>query len=1010
MKKQGIVLSIAACLTVLCLLPALLSGCGKSGEDAPAETQTAAQTSGAQTEKASEKPTQGALTTEADGTGDDVWNIDFSTLTDSEGLQFAPNDGGLSYTVTGPGSFDGKDLVIPAEYNGKPVTRIAESAFRDQTNIETAVFRDGVQAVGNYVFSGCTSLQRVRIPSGAIVGDALFVNCKALKGTSFGGARYVGNESAPYMILFDTPDKTVTEVTIHEDTEYIQTYAFTDCNGLTNIRIPQKIKAVGLNAFYFCKNLETVNWDAENAVQSGAFGGCTKFSALFFGNTVKSVPSFSGCRSINAVIIPESVTEIGDSAFADCSALETIRIPDSVVSIGAFAFSGCKKLKTVTMSQNLEYIGEDAFKGCDSMRYNEQGGCCYLGGENNEFAVLVKVADKASSNVRIDPQTRVILPEAFAGCTALAEITIPEGVCQIGDGVFSECGALTKVVLPSTLTRIGSDWFYYCSALTDIVIPDGVTVIESFAFCGCTSLTGLTLPEGLTNIGYGAFMGVQISELTLPQSLVFIGGYAFEQTGLRKLTIPKNVIYVGEGVAALSRVSEIEVEEGNENYEALDGCLIEKDSKTLLGVFGNYKIPTDGRVEKIGEAVFFYEQSRYFEVPEGIKTIGMAAFAYCGITTIVLPSTLTEIEEDAFYRSNIRLVINRSALPIRCGERDYGGVATAAYAVKNADGSTSYLYEGLDLTDDLFLFRQANDTWFLMNYLGQEDEIVLPADHGGEPYLPSGFTGADKVTVPGSVKTLPGYSFLTGRTENYARQTPSVILLEEGVEEIDSYAFYGCVNLRTIDIPASVRKIGDAAFAGCAGLQFIRVDPANEYYFSWGNCLLEKETGRLIAYCGGSLPTDGSVKILAAGAFEDDRSLQTLKIPASVTTIEQGAFTGCTNLAGFEIEQGSEYFAFESGCLIEKQTGTLLLAFTGAEIPRDGSVLAIGEGAFGFDQGLTEIYIPSSVKVIGANAFRGCSKLKKILYAGSESAWAEIEVSPEGNELFAAAKVQYNAE
>ena len=96
---------------------------------------------------------------------------------------------------------------------------------------------------------------------------------------------------------------------------------------------------------------------------------------------------------------------------------------------------------------------------------------------------------------------------AFADCTSLTSVTIPDSVTTIEDGAFADCTSLTSVTIPESVTEIESYTFFFFLRLTSVTIPDSVTTIRDSAFLGCTSLTSVTIPDSVTTIGYDAFKG-----------------------------------------------------------------------------------------------------------------------------------------------------------------------------------------------------------------------------------------------------------------------------------------------------------------------------------------------------------------------------------------------------------------------------------------------------------------------------------------------------------------------
>ena len=137
---------------------------------------------------------------------------------------------------------------------------------------------------------------------------------------------------------------------------------------------------------------------------------------------------------------------------------------------------------------------------------------------------------------------------AFAECSGLTSVTIPNSVTSIGDYAFFYCTGLTSVTIPNSVTSIGDDAFAVCDGLTSVTIPNSVTSIGNSAFCGCSALTSVTIPNSVTSIGHEAFYECSsLTSIEIPNSVTSIGDYAFKCCrSLTSVTIPNSVTSIGE--------------------------------------------------------------------------------------------------------------------------------------------------------------------------------------------------------------------------------------------------------------------------------------------------------------------------------------------------------------------------------------------------------------------------------------------------------------------------------
>ncbi len=137
---------------------------------------------------------------------------------------------------------------------------------------------------------------------------------------------------------------------------------------------------------------------------------------------------------------------------------------------------------------------------------------------------------------------------AFAYCSDMTSLTLPEGILKIGSYAFLECEKMTSIYIPDTVAEIGASAFYFCYALTSITIPEGITTIEDNTFSCCVALSSVTLPSTLTQIGEAAFFYcINLQTINLPEGLTSIGVEAFYyDDALTSITIPSSVTNIDE--------------------------------------------------------------------------------------------------------------------------------------------------------------------------------------------------------------------------------------------------------------------------------------------------------------------------------------------------------------------------------------------------------------------------------------------------------------------------------
>ena len=381
-----------------------------------------------------------------------------------------------------------------------------------------------------------------------------------------------------------------------------------------------------------------------------------------------------------------------------------------------------------------------------------------------------------------------------------------------------------------------------------------------------------------------------------------------------------------------------------------------------------------------------------------LTSIGSNAFYGCsGLTSITIPDSVTSIGRNAF-QSCYKLVeiINKSPLNITADSSNYGGVASYAMEVHNGESKIA--------NKNGYLFYAYDGVNYLLGYVGNDTELVLPENYNSEQYEIYQYAFYDNsitsIIIPDSVAIIGEYAF------NDCSSLTSVVFGENiQLASIGDFAFSGCGILMRIVIPDSVTSIGESAFRGCSSLTCV-VFGENSQLTSIGNSVF--------IHCSSltSIEIPDSVTSIGDFVFQRCSSLTNIEIPNSVTSIGKGAFSFCyklvevINKSSLSITAGSSnygnvaYYAIEvhngeskmvnkDGYLFYTYDGVnYLLGYLGTDteltLPENynGDNYEIYNYAFYGCSSLESIEIPDGVTSIGSYAFSDCSSLTSIEISG----------------------------
>ena len=496
-----------------------------------------------------------------------------------------------------------------------------------------------------------------------------------------------------------------------------------------------------------------------------------------------------------------------------------------------------------------------------------------------------------------------------------------------------------KEVIITGGTSIGSYVFRGCSSLTSVTIPDSVTSIGRYAFQNCTSLTSITIPNSVTNIGGYAFYGCDsLASVTIGNSVTSIGEGAFaECNSLEHITLP----FVGE---KKDGTGETRFGYIFETFDYSDNRYVPESLKSVV-ITGGASIG--------GDAFWNCTSLTSITIPNSVTSIGYRAFRNCtSLTSIIIPSSVRSIGYYAFYACD----------------------SLASITFKGSVASIGH--DAFDSCDALEIVDIASiPGWAGIEF---EDETANPLSNGSALYL-SGELVLD-------------------------------LVFPVGVTTIKQYAFYNCSSITSVNLTHNMRTIGDQAFYGCDKLVEVynnsQLDIVQYLYGYVGYYAMNitqsstqswftdtddgyrfiydatNDSGYLVGYYGDetelTLPDSfmayNGKKVteyeIYDSAFRGCRSLTSITIPDSVTSIRGSAFEDCTSLASVTIP--------DSVTSIGGSAFRDCTSLTSVTI--GNSVTRIGSAAFRGCTSLTSITIPDSMTSIRTNAFNGCTSLASVIF------------------------------
>ena len=708
--------------------------------------------------------------------------------------------------------------------------------------------------------------------------------------------------------------------------------------------------------------------------------------------------AYSGCKSI---IIPNSVTTIGDQAFKWCSQLESVSFSNSVITIGSKPFVSCSKMTAVNVAD-----GNTAF--------SSEGGILF----NKDKTTLIYCPSAKIGAYTIPNSVTTIGDFAFSFCKGLTSITIQNSVTTIGTSAFEYCHGLTSITVPNSVTNIGDDAFNNCVNLASATISNAITSISEEMFLGC-GLTSFEIPSGVTSIEEMAFYACgELTSLIIPNTVTTIKTSSIRRCSkLKSIIIPKTVTTIypfafsENDLLTIYCEAESKPTDWNGSWNLDDNTVVwgyDPNAKywnvTVSANNTSYGSVSDGGMVKDGTSITINANPA-----SGYKFVKWSNDLTTATATITVTSDLDLVAE--FAEISLKYEVTGSNTVQVVHSEDY----------KN-------------LTDIV-----------IPETVVIEGKTYTVTCIGGSAF--SGCGSLKTIVIPNTVTTISGSAFQNCRSLNS-------ITIPQHLTEIEQLTFANCTNLSSIIIPISVSNMGNNVFYGCSDITIYceaesKPDGWNNNWYSGDNVVwdyklfhfeitsnttvevvklnnnidltdivipetvvIDGKTYTVTSigndafyyrYDMTSITIPNTVTHIGKEAFGYCSGLTSITIPNSVTSMDKAVFKGCSSLESitlpYAFKQPLGYIFGESEYegaiktvqeqLLERTPNTISHEWFEFYIPSTLKSVTINGGklansAFYNCNGLSTIIIGYSVTTISEEAFYGCGGLTTVVIGNFE--------------------------